>query len=79
MPVVRGFAVRHRGVLLTAGLLALALAVYLPYAFKAGWYYDDWAFYSSFHRAGSGWLTQFEACTSSISDPTKRASASASG
>jgi hypothetical protein len=62
----RGFAARHRGVLVAAGLLALTLAVYFPYALKGGWYYDDWRLYSRFHEAGGSWLSQFKACTSFI-------------
>jgi hypothetical protein len=46
VPAFRGFAVRHRGVLVAAGLLALTLAIYLPYAVKGGWYYDDWKLYA---------------------------------
>jgi hypothetical protein len=62
---------RYRGVLVTAGLLALALAIYLPYALKGGWYYDDWALYSAFQDTGSSWTAQFEACTEQITGGRK--------
>lgn len=48
------------------GLSVLSLALYLPYALKGGWYYDDWALYETFHRAGSSWSDQLNACTSYI-------------
>lgn len=54
------------GAFVWVGLGILALAIYLPYALKAGWYYDDWADYATFKRAGGSWGAQFDACTSSI-------------
>jgi hypothetical protein len=60
---VRELASRHRNGLVWLGLAALALAVYLPYALKAGWYYDDWANYTDFESAGGSWSAQFDACT----------------
>lgn len=57
---------RYRGPFVLLGLTALALALYLPYALKAGWYYDDWADYATFKRAGSSWGAQFDSCTASI-------------
>jgi hypothetical protein len=63
---LRRLASKYRGLLVLLGLSALALAVYLPYALKAGWYYDDWSLYSSFHGAGSSWSDQFNACTAMI-------------
>jgi hypothetical protein len=63
---VRGFASRYRGPLVALGLLALAVAVYLPYALKGGWYYDDWPLYAQLQAAGHSWLAQFEACTAEI-------------
>lgn len=62
---------RYRGVLVAAGLLALALAIYLPYALKGGWYYDDWALYSTFQASGSSWSGQFDACTATITGGRK--------
>ncbi len=62
---------RYRGVLVGVGLLALALAIYLPYALKGGWYYDDWALYSTFQDAGASWSGQFDACTATISGGRK--------
>lgn len=63
---MRDFASRHRGALVLLGLTALALALYLPYALSAGWYYDDWADYALFKRAGASWGSQFSACSESI-------------
>ena len=48
------------------GLSGMALLLYLPYALKAGWYYDDWSLYSSFQHGGSSWGAQFSTCTASI-------------
>lgn len=58
---------RWRGALVVLGLFVLALAIYLPYALKAGWYYDDWSLYAGFKDAGSSWSSQFDQCTSTIS------------
>jgi hypothetical protein len=58
-----GFLRRRRELLVPLGLLALSLALYLPYVLKAGWYYDDWKLGSTFKLAGSNWSSQFEACT----------------
>ncbi len=56
----------HRGPFVVLGLLVLAGVIYLPYALKGGWYYDDWSFYATFQDAGGGWGSQFSACTSTI-------------
>lgn len=61
-----GLSTRLRGPLVLLGLLTVALGVYLPYALKAGWYYDDWSLYSSFRDAGGSWSTRFNACASLI-------------
>lgn len=63
---VLAFLNRRRAVLVPLGLLALGLAIYLPYVVKAGWYYDDWALASGFKAAGSSWSSQFHQCTSTI-------------
>jgi hypothetical protein len=63
---VLAFLNRRRAILVPLGLLALTLALYLPYALKAGWFYDDWALYSEYHAAGSSWASQFHACTATI-------------
>jgi hypothetical protein len=60
------FLQRRRELLVPLGLLALTLALYLPYVLKAGWYYDDWKLASVFKLAGSSWSAQFSACTSYI-------------
>lgn len=52
--------------LVPLGLLALTLAVYLPYALKAGWYYDDWRLAANFQHAGTSWSAQFDECTATI-------------
>jgi hypothetical protein len=62
---------RWRGALVGAALLALALAIYLPYALKGGWYYDDWALYANFKDAGSSWSSRFDACTAAITGGRK--------
>lgn len=56
----------HRGALVGLGLLALALAVYLPYALEAGWYYDDWAIYAPLQDVGGSWSARFDSCAVSI-------------
>ncbi len=65
-PRPREIVSRYCGGFVFLGLLALALAVYLPYALEGGWYYDDWALYATFDRAGESWASQFSSCTSSI-------------
>ena len=45
--------VRHPGHLVLLGLLALTLAIYLPFAVRAGWYYDDWAVFGSIRAGGT--------------------------
>jgi hypothetical protein len=43
------------------GLLALTLAIYLPYATEAGWYLDDWAVYAeekNLHASFGALMTQ---------------------
>jgi len=47
------------------GLLALALGIYLPFAVRAGWYYDDWGLFSAVHSAGPSWAQRFSACQGS--------------
>jgi hypothetical protein len=48
-------------------LLALAMAVYLPFAVHGGWYYDDWALYAALRNAPSGSLVgHFDACRAAI-------------
>jgi hypothetical protein len=64
--VVRTQAQRHRDPLVWLGLLGLAVAVYLPYALKGGWYYDDWAIYEPLHHITGGWADRFDSCATSI-------------
>jgi hypothetical protein len=66
MDVVMAFLRRRREILVPLGLFALALALYLPYVLKAGWYYDDWQLGSIFKLAGSSWSSQFHACTAYV-------------
>ncbi len=48
-------------------LLALAMAVYLPFAVHGGWYYDDWALYAALRNAPGGSLVgHFDACRAAI-------------
>ncbi len=47
------------------GLLGLALGIYLPFAVRAGWYYDDWGLFSALHSAGPSWAQRFSACEGS--------------
>jgi hypothetical protein len=63
---VLAFLNRRKEVLVPLGLLALGLVIYLPYALKAGWYYDDWRLASNFKGAGSSFSSQFHECTSTI-------------
>lgn len=48
-----------------AGLLALTLALYLPYATKAGWFLDDWTLYAQQKSQGSLWAGM-SACMETI-------------
>ncbi|HEY1854811.1 MAG TPA: hypothetical protein VGG40_09515 [Solirubrobacterales bacterium] len=63
---VLAFLNRRREVLVPVALLGFALLVYLPYALKAGWYYDDWRLSSDFQAAGSSWSAQFHQCAATI-------------
>lgn len=47
------------------GLLALTLALYLPYATKAGWFLDDWTLYAQQKSQGSLWAGM-NACMETI-------------
>ncbi len=58
--------VRRPGPFVLLALLALALGIYLPYALRAGWYYDDWALYSIMRESGTSWGQRFSACTHGI-------------
>jgi hypothetical protein len=53
-------------VFVLSGLTAIALAVYLPYAVKAGWYYDDWAVYSELRDRHGNWFQDLHTCTQTI-------------
>jgi hypothetical protein len=66
MDAAVAFLNRRRELLVPLGLFALALALYLPYVLKAGWYYDDWKIGADFKSAGSSWSSQFHACTSLV-------------
>jgi hypothetical protein len=60
--------VRRPGPLVVSGLLALALGIYLPYAVRAGWYYDDWYSFEAMRHGGTSWVQQFNAYTHANSD-----------
>jgi hypothetical protein len=47
------------------GLLSLTLALYLPYATKAGWFLDDWIVYAEQKSQGSLWAGM-NACMETI-------------
>jgi hypothetical protein len=53
------------------GLSGLALGIYLPFAVRAGWYYDDWALFGAMHNAGASWAQRFNACVQATSDGRK--------
>lgn len=53
------------------GLLGLALAIYLPFVARAGWYYDDWALFGAMHDGGASWVQRFNACVQAASDGRK--------
>jgi hypothetical protein len=53
------------------GSLGLAVAIYLPFAVKAGWYYDDWAIFGAMHDRGGSWAQQFDACVNVSADGRK--------
>jgi hypothetical protein len=63
---LRAFAGRHPLWLVFSGLTALALAVYLPYAVKAGWYYDDWSVYAELRDRHGNWFQDMHTCTQTI-------------
>lgn len=49
-----------------AGLLALVLALYLPYATEAGWFSDDWAVYAEQQESQGSYADGMSACMQSI-------------
>jgi hypothetical protein len=49
-----------------AALLALALAAYLPYATRAGWFLDDWSIYSDQKQIHGGYLARMSDCMQAI-------------
>ncbi len=63
---ILAFLDRHRAFVVPLALLALVAAVYLPYALKSGWYYDDWRLAAYFKGVGSSWSSQFNECTATI-------------
>jgi hypothetical protein len=63
--------VRRPGAFVVLGLLGLALGIYLPFAVRAGWYYDDWALFGAMHGGGASWGQRFDACVQAASDGRK--------
>lgn len=65
--------VRRPGPFVGLGLVGLALGIYLPFAVKAGWYYDDWGLLQAAHAAGgrASWIDRFNACEQVVSDGRK--------
>jgi len=49
-----------------AGLFALTLALYLPYATKAGWFLDDWTVYAQQKASGGSFSNGMTACMQAI-------------
>jgi hypothetical protein len=70
--VARGLAVGARIAapwrdwLVGLSLGGLALLIYLPDAFRAGWYYDDWSIYSEQRDASGSFFHHVHACTANI-------------
>ncbi len=53
------------------GLLTIALGIYLPFAVRAGWYYDDWYSFAAMRDGGTSWIQQFNAYQHANSDGRK--------
>lgn len=58
--------VRRPGWLVRTGLATITLVVYLPSAFRLGWYYDDWSIYAQQRDVSGGFLRHLDACSSSV-------------
>jgi hypothetical protein len=57
----------HRWDWLVGGLLAaLATVIYLPYALRAGWFYDDWDMYAQFQDAGGSFGARLSECSDTM-------------